>query len=334
MAQNDSGVDVIGMSFNVFAVVNVSASVSSILMNLFFVFCMILPHQESEQLKQPLSILLGSLVGCSIAVHACVLVFVHNGFISFASDSSQFMFYHLIQELMLFTMRTSVTSHIWLNVYYYCQIVPAQCSFFIWLKRNIRVFVYSALVTEKLFFLSGFISNILYYSEVLQCCYSTNDTNSSLTGTQHNATDTKLLVLSNIFNVQYWLRLAYFLLSLCVMSASSGVTVLYLWRHMMNMEESSSSFSSPRLHRHMRVTITGIIHAVLYIICSTWLICDGPLRIQLPSHFDPERNIYCTVISLYTFCSTLNLGAGQSIFRQRIVNAWQNLLQIFKYLYE
>ncbi|XP_066542045.1 taste receptor, type 2, member 201, tandem duplicate 1 [Hoplias malabaricus] len=288
---------------------------------------MIIPPQESERLKQPLNVLLGSLVGGNIAVHTCVIVFVYNNLVSFASKSSWFLFYYVLLEVLLFTMRTSVTSHLWLNVFYYCQIVPPRCFFFIWLKKNIKVFVYSALVMDRVFFSSSFISNLFYYSELDRLCYSVAEANSSLTCTKQNAKDSRLLVLSEIFMINYWLRLAYYLIRLCMMSASSCATILYLRRHMKSMEEGSSSFSSPRLQKQMRVTITGVIQAIFYFICSTWVICDGPLRMKLPN-FDPERYIYCSVISLYTLCSTLILAIGQTIFRQRIVHFWQNLVEM------
>lgn len=56
-------------------------------------------------------------------------------------------------------MRTSLTSSFWLNVFYYCQIVPAPQSFFVCLKRNIRFFICSALIADKIF-LFGFSASI------------------------------------------------------------------------------------------------------------------------------------------------------------------------------
>ncbi|XP_072542441.1 uncharacterized protein [Salminus brasiliensis] len=329
MAPNASGVDLFRMSSKAFALVNVFVAVFNILMNLFFIFCMVFPQQGPEHLKQPLKILLGLLIECSIAVHVCILIFVQNGDVIFAPESAEFLIYHIIEEVMLFTMRTSVTSHLWLSVFYYCQIVPAQRSFFIWLKENIREFVYSALIMDRLFFLSGFISSVLYFSEIHNFPENIAAANPNLPDTQQNATSAKYRRLFDLYVIQYWIRFPYFLLSLFVMLASNCATILYLRKHMKSMKDSSRSFSLPRLQTQMRVTITGIVQAILQIICSSWIISDGPLRLTLPSNFDPDRHIYSTVISLYTLCSTLNLCAGQSIFRQRAVNAWQKLVQYF-----
>ncbi|XP_022535720.2 taste receptor type 2 member 114-like [Astyanax mexicanus] len=329
MAENTSTVGFLKMSSQAFASVNMAVASLSIFINLFFVFCMVFPSQRSEHLKQPLNILLGLLIGSSIASHVCILIFVHSGDVLFTAESPKFLINHIVEETMLFIMRTSVTSHLWLNVFYYCQIVPAQRSFLIWLKDNIRVFVYFALIMDRLFFLSSFISSILYYSEIQIISNSTTYTNTSLMDTEQNATAAILRELSETCIIQYWLRFAYFFISLCVMLAASCATVLYLRRHMKRMEESSKSFSSPRLQKQMRVTITGIVQLILQMICISWIISDGPLRLKLPSHFDPDRHIYSTVISLYTLCSTLNLCVGQSIFRQRVINMWQNLVQFF-----
>uniref|UniRef100_A0A8B9RNY4 Taste receptor type 2 n=1 Tax=Astyanax mexicanus TaxID=7994 RepID=A0A8B9RNY4_ASTMX len=241
-------------------------------------------------------------------------------------------------ETMLFIMRTSVTSHLWLNVFYYCQIVPAQRSFLIWLKDNIRVFVYFALIMDRLFFLSSFITSILYYSEIQIISNSTTYTNTSLMDTEQNATAAILRELSETCIIQYWLRFAYFFISLCVMLAASCATVLYLRRHMKRMEESSKSFSSPRLQKQMRVTITGIsgvssprlqrqikviitsilIQATLNFLCSFGVLIDEILSEY--TGVDSDGLILFTIISLYSFGTTINMGITQSLFRQGAVN--------------
>ncbi|XP_037395055.1 taste receptor type 2 member 1-like [Pygocentrus nattereri] len=297
----------ISMSIEAFQSVNVPVSHLSVLMDIVFVFCLVSPQQEQPQMKQPLNLLVGSLVGCNTALHVCTLLFVVSDFIYSPSNVNSIIFYDVAAEILLFTMRTSVTSSLWLNVFYYCQIVPAQLSFFIWLKKNIRLFIYAALVLDKFFFLFTFIVYVWHYIEI-------------------DLSQPKTFALSYTVIINFWSRLVYFLFSLCVMLTSSCATVLYLRRHMKNMKESSRS--SPHLHSQMRVTITGIIQTLLYFLCSVWLvICDSAFELT-NSYFDADRYVLCTVITLYSFGTNINLGVGQSIFRERIVLLWQKACEM------
>ncbi|KAJ8415204.1 hypothetical protein AAFF_G00009020 [Aldrovandia affinis] len=109
---------------------------------------------------------------------------------------------------------------------------------------------------------------------------------------------------------------------------SSCATVLYLWKHMRRMQVTpNSSFSSPRLQSQWRVTITGIIQAVLYLFCSLWFILSYLLLIFNLDH-DYIGHILCTVICLLSICTNINLGFGQTLFRQRVADLWNRAVQI------
>uniref|UniRef100_A0AAR2LUY7 Taste receptor type 2 n=1 Tax=Pygocentrus nattereri TaxID=42514 RepID=A0AAR2LUY7_PYGNA len=230
-------------------------------------------------------------------------------------------------DLVLFSVRASVTCSLWLNVFYYSQIVPAQHSVSIWLKKNIRVFTYFALILDKTYNLFGFIINIsdnaVFFTECFKYTAGVNNTDAT-----QNRTFATSILLSNMVLINFWIRLGLTLLNLCAMSAASCATTLYLWRHVKSMEKnSSSSLSSPHLRKQMRVTITGIIQALLYFICSTWMTLDALLRVKLPIFFDMDRHIFCTVISLYSFATTINVCVGQTTFRQRVIRLWEKFLQ-------
>ncbi|XP_017546940.2 uncharacterized protein LOC108423848 [Pygocentrus nattereri] len=296
----------ISMSLEAFHLVNVPLSVVSILMDIFFVFCMVFPQQGQPQMKQPLNVLVGSLVGCNTALHFCVLLFVISGFTySLSAYFDSVGLYYFTAECLLFTMRTSVTSYLWLNVFYYCQIVPAKHSLLILLRKNIRLFVYSALIFDKFIFLYGVATSVVRYLII----------------TPYTTTYEEKNAVKHAVGVDFWSRLVYFLFSLCVMLTSSCATVLYLWRHMKNMEDSSRS--SPHLQSQMRVTITGIVQILLYFLCSVWLIIDDIAYHLASADFDSKAHIICTVITLYSFGTNINLGVGQSIFRERILLFWQ-----------
>ena len=68
------------MTNRAFHSVNVPFSAVSILLNILFVYCMVVPQQGSEQLKEPLKVLLSSLVGCNIIIHSCSFLIVLNEF--------------------------------------------------------------------------------------------------------------------------------------------------------------------------------------------------------------------------------------------------------------
>uniref|UniRef100_A0AAR2IM81 Taste receptor type 2 n=1 Tax=Pygocentrus nattereri TaxID=42514 RepID=A0AAR2IM81_PYGNA len=247
------------MSGEAFGSVNVPVSVFSLILNIIFVFCLLFPHRGTKRLKQPLNILLGSLVGSNIAAHICILVMVVYNFLSPTSIKSLIIWW-LVPVIAVYTMMISVNSSHWLNVFYCFQILPVQRPSFIWLKRNIRIFMYSALVFSVVVCLLGMSVNtagifILYEN------------------TTENQTDWR--GLDNAWSAVFWMTLGLFCLSLCVMLVSSCATLVFLWRHMKNMEKSSSPVSSPHRQRQIRVTIISIaVQAVLHIICSALVVLD------------------------------------------------------------
>ncbi|KAI5107317.1 taste receptor, type 2, member 201, tandem duplicate 1, partial [Silurus meridionalis] len=295
------------MDYSAFNLMIILVSFTGILVNIFLLICMFCPQQRTGQLKQPLNVLLGTLVGCNITLQLCNLICEMMTF------SPGFMSYNFIIELAYFTMRTSVTSSFWLNVFYFCQIVPAQHCLFICLKRNIRFFIYSALIADKIFFLFGFTAGITC-AEIHDELFCGNNLNT--TYTQFNETQNAISTadpMQNVFVVDTWLRCCYLSLCLCVMLALNCGTILYLQKHMKNMEESN--FSSVCIKRQMRVTITGIIQTILSLFCFLWMIVDE----LLPQYIDLYAYICGTVACLYSLGTTINLCVGQTIFRSNAI---------------
>ncbi|XP_037395047.1 uncharacterized protein LOC119263592 [Pygocentrus nattereri] len=315
-----------GMSAQTFASLNVPLSAVSILLNFFFAHCMVFPHKGAERLKEPLKVLLASLVGCNTTINFCSLFYVFYHFVLNLLLMNWYILIivsNLISSVMMYTMLTIVTSCHCKNMLYFCQIVPLQHSVLIWFKRNIRALIYSALILNAIFYLFGLTVDIAY--EITRSDYDVvftlrNDTEDSLWNSM------QLNYSIGLANV--WFTLLYFLLSLCVMLASSCATVLYLWRHMKNMEKSG--LVSPRLQRQIKMTITGItVQVLLHFLCS-----DGIIIVVIAERFsrnnwDSDGFILCTIISLYSFGTTINMGVCQSPFRQGVVHAWQKLLQFF-----
>ncbi|CAB1350131.1 unnamed protein product [Coregonus sp. 'balchen'] len=120
----------------------------------------------------------------------------------------------------------------------------------------------------------------------------------------------------------------YMLFGLCVMVGSSCATAHYLHRHMKSMKESGSPFSSTRLHSQMRVTIAGILQGMIYFFTAVWIFIHYSSNVLSSTSFD-DKTLY-TVISLYKFGTTLNLGIGQAVFRQRAADIWHKATQALK----
>ncbi|TSK92900.1 hypothetical protein Baya_5614 [Bagarius yarrelli] len=311
-----------------FAVVNIPVSIISIIQNIFLAFCIFFPQQRTEQLKKPLNVLLGTLVGCNSTLQVCIIVYV---VMECDIILPSYMAYSFVVEMILFAMRTSVTSSLWLNVFYYCQIVPAQHPVLICLKRNLLLFIYTALIADKIFFMVGF-SEGLALVQAFKDFYDLYDYDFNITYTvQWHEAYANLKVVKFVFFVDMWIRFIYLLLCLIVMLTSSCATILYLRRHMKSLEES---LSSPRLQRQMRVTMTSIIQTSLYLLCSVFILVRELLVFAFDMSFDLNGHICCSVVCVYTFGSTINLCVGQTIFRQRVINVWQKLLNTANFLFK
>uniref|UniRef100_A0A3B1IPZ1 Taste receptor type 2 n=1 Tax=Astyanax mexicanus TaxID=7994 RepID=A0A3B1IPZ1_ASTMX len=259
---------------SLYILLNVPVSVSCLLLNIFYYFCLIVPQKGTEILKQPLKALLGSLLRCNVFIHISILVMV-------------------VISIVIYTMMISVNSSHWLNVFYCFQIIPVQHPYFIWLKKNIRVFIYSFLILNIAVCLLGINVNI---EHTLLLFSDANIT---------DWTTTARFIVSD--ETAFCIKLGLHMLSFCVMLGSSCVTVVFLWRHIKNMEKNIGSSCIS-------------VQAFLHIICSALVIIDELLVFLLISDFDLNRNILCTVISLYSFATTINLGLSQSVFRQRAVH--------------
>ncbi|KAJ4933147.1 hypothetical protein JOQ06_029982, partial [Pogonophryne albipinna] len=96
---------------------------------------------------------------------------------------------------------------------------------------------------------------------------------------------------------------------------------VYLCGHMRRMVANGQPVSHPRLRSQVRVTVTGILQGVLYLICSVWTLYEF-----LPLAFiDPTTHF--TVINLYMSGTTVALGVGQAVFRQRAADIWLRAVQ-------
>ncbi|XP_073710911.1 taste receptor, type 2, member 201, tandem duplicate 1 [Misgurnus anguillicaudatus] len=300
-----------------YAIVNVLISVTTILINIFFICCMFTSQERPEnQQKPPLNVLLGSLIGCNLIINIVNLLYVMYDTV----DVSLWVFV-VSSAATLYTMRTSFTASLGLNVFYYFQIVPTRRPFLIWVKMHIKLLMYLMLFFENIFFLFGFILRVLPRRVFIPQV----DFNSSSVAL--NVTSEGLRVRHYLIMTDIGLRCIYSFVGIGIMVASNTSTVLYLWRHVRRMEDSSSSSA---LHYQMqkRVTIMSIIQTLLFFFYSAWLMSDEIMFRFNVFYFDPSGNILYSVVGFYSFGTTIILGVGQTKFRVRAVEIGEKLVRL------
>ncbi|XP_051567110.1 uncharacterized protein LOC127448528 [Myxocyprinus asiaticus] len=314
---------IINMSSLAFAILNVPVSGATILTNMFFVYCLFYPQTGPDNsLKPPLNVLLGSLIGCNLTLNVFNLLFV-----SFDSLYPKQWMYTIASAVIMYATRTSFTTSLGLNIFYYFQIVPVRLPFLVWVKMHIKHFMYSTLFCDRIFFLFEFF---------LQVMHPWKD---AISEVDLNSTCIQVNIIKGNIDVQYylsmahfWIRCGYFFLCLVIMLASSSATALYLWSHMKNMEGNSSPFSALHQQRQMRVTIMGIIKMVLFFLSSMWLMTEDLMIFYFGICFDQKNHAGGCVVALYSLGITIILGVGQSTFRLRVIDIGKKLLETLKFL--
>ncbi|XP_031137579.1 uncharacterized protein LOC116037728 [Sander lucioperca] len=277
--------------------------------NIFYACCLIFPPCNTQRLKQPLKMLLGLLVSCSImysvslALLLCVL-----------EEETSFEMFIVPLVIVRFYVTNSMTCSVWLNFYYYIQIVPAQRALLIWVKTNIKSVTYVILLFNGTFIL--FCSAVFTADELFQRSGLTNTSN-TLTGNQIDG----LYFTSRIcfFSIN-----VYIFLCLCILTVSSFSTAHYLHRHIKRVAQRGSFFSTPRIQSQQRVTVTGISQGVLYFLYASFYFFDS-FTYMFSMDFYFSAWFTFTFTSLYTLGTTVNLAIGQVIFRQRAADAWKAL---------
>ncbi|XP_028819816.1 taste receptor type 2 member 8-like [Denticeps clupeoides] len=235
-----------------------------------------------------------------------------------------------VKWITFYGISANLVSSVSLNVFYYSQIVPAKHAFFFWLKKNVRMIIYCTTAVLHLLFLFHLASQFFYINSDFNKQYffaslTTNSSDLSFNDTKAQSLSTNIIREPLLLSVLMYLEVSIASLALWMMSASSLSTVRYLRHHMKNMEVSGSSFSTPQLQSQMRVTVTGIVQEALYFLVSSWIITKICLFQNLVSTVDLDNHILVTVFTLYCFGTTINLGVGQSVFRQKAASLWQPL---------
>lgn len=132
-------------------IVNGPLTILNIFANIFFAFCMLCPPHGREGLKQPVKLLLGSMVFCTTVYLVSLIAAQCLWMVSASSE-----FFYAAYLTMVYMASTSMSTSVWLNFFYYTQIVPAQRALFTWVKRNIKSIIYWGLFGDRMFFMFQF----------------------------------------------------------------------------------------------------------------------------------------------------------------------------------
>lgn len=296
------------MDFQTCVWLNGPFSFFTIVLNVFFIFCMIRPVQ-GEKIKQPLRLLLGTLVSCTIIYEISVVLELMVQKDLWVRATTYIAF--------ILSLSTSMTSSVWLGFFYYTQIVPAKRALAIWIKSNIKLIIYYIWLFEKILCVFN-IGALFGYKLVV--AYNNMSFNSTVNINEFISTISQLWV--TVYYISAVITKIHFLFCLCVMAMSICSTVVYLCKHMRRMVANGQPLSCPQFGSQMRVTITGTLQGAMYLLCAMWLMYKFIDEGVLSEAYSDYTYSHFTVINLYMTGTTLNLGAGQGVFRQRLANIW------------
>ncbi|KAJ0070126.1 hypothetical protein NL108_002441 [Boleophthalmus pectinirostris] len=271
-----------------------------LIINLFYAFCLIFPPGIGQR-KQPLTVLLTNQILCIVSYCA--------SFSILELFSQHTVFISIFRFILFYTVDYSMAGYVWLNFYYYIQIVPAQSALFHWVKRNIKSTIYVLLSIDVFVTIISRINIFVSYV-------------TEISGFHLNKTaGTSDIKQSDRFS--FCMIMMHYTAMLCVTMMSSLSTVCYLHKHMKNIRKLGISISATRLRSQMRVTITGMFQGVLFFFYVSYLLCNG--FTAMFSDFFLGARITLTITSFFISGTTVTLGIGQNVFRQKIVDMYKVL---------
>uniref|UniRef100_A0A8C9W1D8 Taste receptor type 2 n=1 Tax=Scleropages formosus TaxID=113540 RepID=A0A8C9W1D8_SCLFO len=239
------------------------------------------------------------IISLLLLLSSLFLILYVNSFLSFAVYGTSYITF------------ASLSSSMWLSIFYYTKIVQAQQAFFIWVKRHIKAIVYCGLTIYSFIFFTQLGMFLLWLSSKM----SNNFTGNSLNVTSEVVTESTLALILSILDAIYIFSFT------TLMAHSWSSTLVYLCRHMKRMEKSSSPFASSRLRSQLRVTIMGIIQTGLSAFYVLFVYLYWFCLKQCDKNYSPLQTVY----SFFCFVTTLNLGLGQSLLRKRAADVFNKM---------
>lgn len=304
------------MEWNTYVLVNGPLIFLTIMGNAFFIFCMTYPVQEKKT-KQPLKLLLWTLICCTI-------IFLVISVVQISIPVGDIKVLYILNVAHILSLSSSMTSTVWLNFFYFTQIVPAQKAACIWIRKNIKPIIYCIWFFERVLIMFN-TSALLAFHVAFRNFISGHTFN--LTAVTERLTlemlTLKVLPLPSILNlIATFLVHIHFLICLFIMMISCGFTVIYLSKHMRRMAQHGKPLSCPIFRSQVRVTVLGLLQGLLFIVYATWTVSEYISEETLNQIIASNSLSHFTVINIYMAATMFNMGAGHSVFRQRAADIW------------
>lgn len=298
-----------------YALISSPLCLTGIVFNLLFFFCLMWPV-SGVTLRNPLRFLLIVVLVNStfqylvIAVTIIMLLF---DYIFWLETVTRALIYQFFCGNFL--------CNAWISIFYYISIVPQHHAIFIWIKRNIKTILYSGFVLNQIVLTFSISTGAVTYFFLgpIPLNFTALELNSTALAQTFEAD----MFLFHVANFSY---LLYCTCPLVTLIISWGKTFFYLREHMKKMGQSGESFSQPQQKSQMRVTVTGMVQAALFLPSSLWTVAAAILYITgLFEEVDPSRFITMTFCSLSSLGNLLCFGFSQSVFRRGIVSVIKKL---------
>lgn len=279
-----------------FLIINCPLVSLGLMANVFYLLCL-----SKAKLKQPLKILLEFFIWSSIVF----LFFVFCTYMVMTYSKSPIVHF-VMWTFMLCNVHNSMITSVWLSVYYRIKIVPLHAAFFLWVKKNIKLVIYIA----------------LFQQEVLIHVFGVTTLVDAIVNDPNHCNGT--LCELHIFSFTSWVHImkVYLLLCFVMMTLSNFSLVHYLRSHIKKVAQGN--IVTQKTASQLRAANAAVFQGVIYIIFCIFYFLNG-FMYTLSSSLIIGTWLSLTCGTLYVFGTTINLGIGQTVFRQRAVCIWRAL---------
>lgn len=281
-----------------FLVINCPLVTVGLVVNILYLLCL-----HKTKLKQPLKILLEFIIWNSTAFLFFVILMYGA-----ATYSKNLLVQNVMWMLVLCNVHNSMITTAWLSFYYHIKIVPLHRAFFLWVKKNIKVIIYAALLQQ----------------EVLVCLFGVmNCVNVSLHN-PNNCNGTLQECQPRFFYISFcfYIMKVYLIVCFVIMTLSNFSLFHYLRSHMKKVAQGN--IVTHTMASQLRAANAAVFQGVIYIsFCILYFF--NAFTFALSSSLIIGIWISLTGIILYVFGTTINLGIGQTLFRERAVCIWRAL---------
>lgn len=286
-----------------FLVINFPLLSLCLMLNIFYLLCLGSPLSGRAKLKQPLKTLLEFLIWTSIIY----LLFVFCTYVAIRYGKSETV-YFAMWTLMLCNVHSNMMSSVWLSVYYCIQIVPLQRAFFLWVKKNIKLIIYAALIYQEV---------LVYLVGGANCVDTLVNHPARCNGTLL-ACDLRVFFTSSGF---YVIKL-HVIGCLVLMTVSNFSMFRFLSSHLKKVMQGN--VLTQKTASQLRTTNAAVFQGVLFLTyCTFYFFSSSMYMFSHSVIIGIWFSLTCS--TLYVFGTTINVGIGQTLFRQRALDVWRAL---------